>query len=151
GPKGTWLLAVLVALCIVGPLRAAAPLFDKSPRPDLLTPEEKRWLAAHPGIRIAPSGHFEPVEFFDSGGHYWGITAEYFNLIEKRLDYQFNIVSLTPAQWDRPDPAGRGADVITASIKTPARVQYWSFTEPYLALPTYIIVRRNAKENLTLP
>src|SRR5262245_44186139 len=141
---------VLLFLCAVLPLYAAPPLFDKSPRPDLLTPEEKRWLAAHPGIRIAPTDHCEPVEFFDSGGQYWGISAEYFNLIERRLDYQFKIISLTAAQWERPDPAGRGTDVMTASIPTPAQLQYWTFTKPYLSLPTYIIARRNAKENLTL-
>lgn len=144
------LFAALLLLCTVLPLCAAPPLFDKSPRPDLLTAEEKRWLAAHPGIRIAPTDHCEPVEFFDSGRHYWGISAEYFNLIERRLDYPFNIISLTPAQWERPDPAGRGTDVMTASIMTPAQLQYWTFTKPYLSLPTYIIARRNAKENLTL-
>src|SRR5262245_19329853 len=129
-PNGRWLLALLLVLCTGWPLRAAPPLFDKSPRPDLLTPEEKRWLAAHPGIRIAPTDHCEPVEFFDSGGQYWGISAEYFNLIERRLDYQFKIISLTAAQWERPDPAGRGTDVMTASIPTPAQLQYWTFTKP---------------------
>ena len=150
GPKGWLLLAALLLLCSVQLLRAAEKLFDVSPRPELLTVEEKRWLEAHPGIRMAPSRHFEPVEFFNSAGHYWGITSEYFHLIERRVGYRFRIVSLTSEQWERPDPEGRGADVITASTMTPSRVQHWSYTKPYLSLPTYIIARRNAADNLTL-
>lgn len=128
--RGIWLgiLAGMVANCEV---RAA----------DLLTPQETSWLAAHPVIRIAPTPDYRPIEYFDANGHYSGITADYFKLIQQRLGCRFQVVRLTSAQWQQLDPVARGADVVTASAETPTRRQYWSYTAPYLTLPTYVITR----------
>ncbi len=119
-------------------------------RPDLLTPQEVRWLADHPLIRIAPTPGYQPIEFFDDAGHYSGITADYFKLIEQRLGCRFTVVRPTPDQWLLLDPDARGADVITASAETPNRREYWSFTAPYLTLPTFVITRESAEDGLTL-
>lgn len=136
--RGIWLgiLAGMVANCEV---RAA----------DLLTPQETSWLAAHPVIRIAPTPDYRPIEYFDATGHYSGITADYFKLIQQRLGCRFQVVRLTPAQWQQLDPVARGADVVTASAETPTRRQYWSYTAPYLTLPTYVITRESAPYGLT--
>ena len=62
---------------------AAADDDSLATRPDLLTPQEVRWLADHPLIRIAPTPGYQPIEFFDDARHYSGITADYFKLIEQ--------------------------------------------------------------------
>ena len=131
-------------------LGADRPLFDTSLRTDLLTPEEKRWLAAHPVIRVAASSSYPPVEYFDKPGVFWGITSEYFNLMELRLGYRFKFIQLSQDAWQLLDPRERGADVITASAETPNRAQFWSYTRPYLVFPTYILTRRGADDGLTL-
>lgn len=125
-------------------------MFDTSLRPDLLTPEEKRWLEAHPVIRVAGSSSYPPVEFFDEPGVFWGIASEYFHLIEMRLGYRFKFIQLSQEAWQSLDPQVRGADVITASAETQNRAQFWSYTQPYLVFPTYILTRRGADDGLTL-
>jgi len=114
-----------------------------------LTPAETDWLKKHPVIRIAPTPDYQPVEFLDTNGSYGGITAEYFQLIQARVGCKFTVVRPTPAQWLELDPEKRGADVITASAKTPNRAPFWIFTKVYLALPTYVITRENADDDLT--
>lgn len=115
-----------------------------------LTPQQTRWLAEHPVIRIAPTPDYRPIEYFDDTGQYVGITADYFKWIEPRLGCQFTVVRPTPAQWLQLDPIQRGADVITCSAATPLRQQHWIYTKTYLTLPTYVITRTSAEDGLTL-
>ena len=139
---------------IVGLLAAGAGIAgDRTVEPvqvELLTPAERRWLDAHPGIRLAPTAHYQPIEYFDEQGRFQGITAEYFRILESRLGYSFQVVRLTPEQWQELDPEKRGADVIPASTKTTERQKFWAFTPTFLSLPTYIITRRSVYEDLKL-
>ncbi len=134
---------MIAALAVAGEDRSA-------PHPGLLTPQEADWLAAHPVIRLAPTPDYQPIEFFNDAGHYSGITADCFKLIEQRLGCRFTVVRPTPEQWLQLDPNVRGADVITASAETPKRREYWSFTTSYLSLPTYVITRESTEDGLTL-
>ena len=147
---GRWPFQALLWLVWGATTLGAAAEWDTALRPNLITPEERRWLEAHPGIRVAPTADYQPVEYFDADGHYWGLTSEYFNLIEHRLGYRFQFVRLSHEQWQILDPEKRGADVIPASAETPRRAQFWSFTTPYLIFPTYIITRRSVEEEVTL-
>ena len=143
--------ALLGLFCAAAAHGAGEKPFDRSARPDLLTGEEKLWLEAHPVIRIASSQNYQPIESLNvATGRYDGVTAEYFSLIQSRLARQFEPVDLSAAQWEILDPVKRGADVITASAETPERLAYWTFTKPYLSLPTYLIARQTAKDGLTL-
>ncbi|MBL9171356.1 MAG: transporter substrate-binding domain-containing protein [Verrucomicrobiales bacterium] len=145
-------LCLSAALWLRGLGLGTAAAAEPSPSllPDLLTPEERRWLEAHPTIRVAPTPDYHPLEYFDSIGKHWGITSDYFSLIEQRLSYRFKFVHLSPKQWLHLDPESRGADVVTASAETPARAVYWKLTPTYLTLPTYLITRRSVVDNITL-
>jgi two-component system cell cycle sensor histidine kinase/response regulator CckA len=115
-----------------------------------LTDKEKRWLEAHPTIRLAPDPSFQPIEFFDENGNYAGVGADYVKLIEKKLGLTFEIVHC--ASWD--DVISRmqrqEVDVLNAVVRTPQREQYMHFPPPYLQIPSVIIVRKNVNKNLTL-
>lgn len=114
-------LALLFLFCAATAWGGEKKLFDTSLRPELLTTEEKAWLEAHPDIRIAGSSSYSPVEFYDKDGAFWGITSEYFNLMEHRLGYAFKFVQLSHDAWPelkafwkkrwRPSPrtSGRGS------------------------------------------
>lgn len=114
-----------------------------------LTPAETNWLNQHPVIRIAPSPDYEPVEYLDAQGRYAGITAEFFRLMEARLGRTFTVVQPTPRQWLQLRPDLREADLITASAPTSRREQFWTYTEPFLKLPAYVITRDSAGDDLT--
>ena len=115
-----------------------------------LTDNEKAWLTAHPIIRLAPDPEFKPIEFFDKDGFYKGIAADYTRLLEQKLGIKFEIIRC--ANWDEVIKRikNREVDVLNAVVKTPQREIYLSFPQPYLKIPSVIIVRKNVTANLTL-
>ena len=56
-----------------------------------LTQIEKKWLRAHPIIRVGIDKNRPPIEFVDSDGKYLGVSASYLKLLEKRLGVTFEI------------------------------------------------------------
>jgi PAS domain S-box-containing protein len=115
-----------------------------------LSPEEISWLKAHPVIRLAPDPHFHPIEYFDKNGLYSGIGADYAELIAQKLGVSFEVVRCN--SWD--DVVERiknhDVDVINAVVRTPERETYLSFPQPYLTIPSVIIVRNSVSGELTL-
>jgi PAS domain S-box-containing protein len=110
----------------------------------VLTSEERAWLAAHPVIVIRPTPDHGPLEFYDDQGVHRGITADYLDLIQRRLGFRFQIL------YADPGPTRPVGDVRALLARTPERENHWLFTEPYLELPTYLITRASAAEGLTL-
>ncbi|MBI3867555.1 MAG: PAS domain S-box protein [Verrucomicrobia bacterium] len=146
-----WIVLAALVLLGCGAARGAdKDLLDLSLRPGLLTSEERMWLTNHPVIRVAPSPNFQPVEFLDTSGRYWGIASEYMRIASRRLGCRLVIVALSNDAWGRPDPDGRGADVHPAAGGRPEDDRFWSHTQPYLTLPTYLFMRRGADPNTTL-
>ncbi len=115
----------------------------------LLTVEERKWLAEHPQIRLSPDPDFPPIDFFDDGGKYMGIAADYVGLLEETLGIKFKIVHLQSWSEVLEKARDREIDVLPAATKTPERSKYLSFTAPYLKLPSVIIVRKKVRDNLT--
>jgi PAS domain S-box-containing protein len=113
---------------------------------EVLTTEERAWLQAHPVIRVAPSPDYAPVEFVDEGGHYRGITADCFALIEQRLGIRFQIVRLRPGER----PSTENTDVVPLCAVTPERMKVWRLTSTYLEFPVCILARSSVAEPLTL-
>ncbi len=116
---------------------------------DVLTAEERAWLAAHPVLYLAPDPAYEPVEFFDEQGVYRGISADYIALIEQRLGFRFQVVNRRKEKvaWD----AGQvRVDAMPTCVATPEREKIWTFTTPYLEFPTYLITKKSVTETLAL-
>lgn len=114
-----------------------------------LTEEEQAWLTAHEGqIRIGYTTDYPPVEFLISD-EYIGISADYFELLELKLNTKFEMVEFD--QWSDLIEAARKKEVsgITAATKTPERSAYMDFTVPYIMNPNVIITRKNFSEKLT--
>ena len=115
-----------------------------------LTEDENAWLKAHPIIRLAPDPVFKPIEFFDQEGVYKGIAADYTQLLERKLGIKFEIIRC--ANWDDVTYRikNRTVDVLNAVVKTPQRETYLTFPQPYLKIPSVIIVRKNVNIDLSL-
>jgi two-component system sensor histidine kinase EvgS len=60
---------------------------------DLLTPEERAWLNAHPHIRFAFSNDFQPALIVHEDGRRTGILKEMLDLLNLRLGTDFTIVT----------------------------------------------------------
>jgi len=104
-----------------------------------LTLEEQHWLKSHPVIRIAPDPSYPPIEWLDASGTYQGLAAEYVHLFEKMLGVHFKIVPAdswsTALQLIR---AGK-IDVLPAAMVSDNRLEFLSFTEPYVAVSGVVI------------
>lgn len=115
-----------------------------------LTDHEKAWLKAHPTIKLAPDPAFKPIEFFDQDGNYAGIAADYVQIVAQRLGIKFEIVRCK--NWDDviSHIQRREVDILGNAVRTPQRETYLLFPEPYLKIPSVIIVRKSVNKNLTL-
>ncbi len=140
-----WLAGVLLLQGLLLLPSLAAGEFSNA-----LTEAEKSWLADHPVIRLAPDPQFLPLEFFDVSGNYVGMAADYVSLIENKLGIRFQRVRLN--NWDEvlDQARKRQVDMWGAAVPTPQRLEYMSFTKPYLQLPAVVLVRRKVTEELTL-
>jgi sigma-B regulation protein RsbU (phosphoserine phosphatase) len=106
-----------------------------------LTQDERLWLESQERIRVGPAPNFPPVEFFDEAGEYRGIVADYVALFEERLGIEFEIVRLPTWNDVVERTMAREIDVWFEAAATDERREYLLFSEPYLRLPSVIIVR----------
>ncbi|MGQ0443172.1 MAG: transporter substrate-binding domain-containing protein, partial [Methylophilaceae bacterium] len=117
---------------------------------DLLTAQEREWIAQHPDIRIAISPVYPPISFMDPLGQPIGLANEYLALIQQRLNIQLKPVIPTPVQRAANRPEDKQADVVGIFAETPERHEHWLFTRPYLKFDLYLIARDDAPSPLNL-
>ncbi len=111
---------------------------------------EKKWLAEHPHIRLAPDPDCPPMEYFTSDDVYKGIAADYVSLVEKKLGISFRIEH--SENWDevKRKVESKKVDMLGATSETPERTKYLDFTQPFLDLPVYIVVRKDYERKVEL-
>src|SRR5882672_9457694 len=104
-----------IAVCVgaVAEPTSAPPFVD-------LTQEEKKWLAAHPVIRIGAETNYAPYEFQDSRGHFVGVVADYLDIIRYKLGTRFQVTQLPDfgpeLVPDDVEVIGDDADEMTAAV-----------------------------------
>ncbi len=115
-----------------------------------LTEAEKVWLKKHPVIRLAPDPEFKPIEFFDENNNYKGIGADYAALVAEKLGITIEVVQCK--SWDEvlERAKRREVDILNTVVRSPQREEYLVFPEPYLKIPSVIIVRKTVTQELTL-
>lgn len=62
-----------------------------------LTDEEKNWLSEHREIRIALKHHWKPIEFMSEGQRFKGVSVDYLEMLESKLNIRFIKVSANDA------------------------------------------------------
>ncbi|MFT4577639.1 MAG: signal transduction histidine kinase [Nitrospinales bacterium] len=115
-----------------------------------LTQKEKSWLHAHPEIRLSPDPDFLPIESIDESGRHIGIASDYIVLLQKKLGIKFKIVKFENWTEVLQKTKNKKSDMWGAATSTPQRLEYMSFTKPFIEMPAVIIVRKKADLSLTL-
>ncbi len=112
-----------------------------------LTEKEKRWIKDHPIIKAAFDPNWPPVEWIDDNGNYVGLTKDYVDLIRKKLNMDFEI--LHQDNWSEviSKAKNREIDIIIAAAPTSKRKDFLLFTEPYLKLPSLIVVNNKDRKS----
>lgn len=114
-----------------------------------LTQEERTWIDEHEGqIRIGYTTDYPPVEFLEEDT-YVGMSADYFSLLEEKLQIDIKMVRFE--NWSALLSAAETKQVsgITAATKTEDRSAYLEFTVPYIMNPNVIITRKNFSGKLS--
>lgn len=122
---------------------------DQGEQEIFLTEKEQNWLAAHEGqIKIGYTTDYPPVEFLENG-EYVGVSADYFKLLEEKLNTSIEMVEFN--HWNELIEQAKSREIsgITAATKTSERSEYLEFTVPYILNPNVIITRENFSERLT--
>lgn len=106
----------------------------------LLSDEEKRWLRAHPVIRVGIDHSWPPIESLDEKGRHAGISAAYLQLLEKRLGVRFE-VDYSRQLWSDSIRAVRNKelDMLSAAAITDKRRESLVFSRPYLKQSMVIV------------
>ncbi len=112
-----------------------------------LTETERNWIKQHPHIRIAVDPQFAPYEFIDEQQRYQGISADFLNLLGRRLGLEFRLVP-TP-DWDTSVQLGytKQVDVLPMINRNAEREKHLLFTDPYF-LSRRVIITRGVREDL---
>ncbi|HPJ56987.1 MAG TPA: transporter substrate-binding domain-containing protein [Kiritimatiellia bacterium] len=108
-----------------------------------LSPEERRWLEAHPVILVGSNPRWAPLEFTDHTGRIQGIAWEYLNRFGKALGVTFRPVSVPSWRQAQAKLRDGEVDMLTSLNKASARRVEIEFTPPYQALPTAIFTHEN--------
>ncbi len=109
------------------------------------TPEEIAFMEAHPVIHLGIDPQFVPYEFFDANGNYQGITSDYLELISQKTGLQFQVEpGLTWPEAYQKALSGE-LDMLPAIAKTPAREQYFLFSDPYYYFQRVIVIMDTTK------
>ena len=117
---------------------------------DPLTVEEREWLTGHDGkIVLAHDPDAKPIDYLDDKDRFRGLAADYVHLIEKKLNFEFNIPRVKTWAEVLKKAKNKEIDVLCAITETPEREKWLLFTKPYIIIPTVILVRETIKESLT--
>jgi polar amino acid transport system substrate-binding protein len=113
---------------------AALPEQDKIE----FTDAEKRWLDAHPVIRVHNEKDWPPFNYFEYGQPR-GLSIDYMNLVAEQLGIKVEYV--TGPSWNEflGMVKRKELDVMLNIVKTEDRMKYLLYTEPYIKNPNVIV------------
>ena len=105
-----------------------------------LTEEEKRWIEAHPEIRLGVDPEFAPFEYIEDE-RYLGMASDYVKLLNQRL--RLNLTIVQGLTWDGAVEKAKSkeVDALPAVGITQERKEFLIYSKPYLNFQRVIITR----------
>ncbi|MDJ0811159.1 MAG: transporter substrate-binding domain-containing protein [Desulfobacterales bacterium] len=100
------------------------------------------WLANHEEITVGYIPGWPPYSFLDTLGRPVGISIDFFELVAKKVGLKFRI---NVGAWHKIYRRGQNKeiDVVASMTIKPNRKQWFSFPRHYLALPVYVVARKD--------
>jgi diguanylate cyclase (GGDEF)-like protein/PAS domain S-box-containing protein len=140
-PKITFHALLLVLL---SPLLVSTVHGNIGQSDEILTPEERLWLANNqPRIVLAIETGYAPFVFLGADGQPVGLAYDYIRLIESKIGITFKRQEFSSLN-DIFEAVRTGeVQIVNAVTPTPARLQFMRFTDPYISIPNVILVRKN--------
>ncbi|MEG3637794.1 transporter substrate-binding domain-containing protein [Magnetococcus sp. PR-3] len=113
-----------------------------NPNELVLTEEEKRWLQAHPTLRLGVQNNRAPYEYRDRAGFHRGIASDYIALLDRYLKAEMQTITLK----DSSDLQRQRArlDLVAAMTPVEANTTQMLSTRTYLQFPLVMMMHRDA-------
>lgn len=104
------------------------------------SPQEERWLAEHPKLRVAVIDGNPPFTFFDQNDLFRGLNADLLEKISQRTHTQFEVVRVRDLQ-EQADLLVRGKVDLATTFQHNQRLGELRYTRPYLSNPDVLVSR----------
>lgn len=111
---------------------------------------ERAWLEAHPVVRVGVARQdWAPIDLIGADGRYTGMSADMLARIAK----QAGVIVEVRVLPDFPDVLAKlrsgEIDMAPSMARTPGRLEFLEFTQPYMDSPVVLIARGDAPEIAT--
>ena len=151
-PKPTCILTIVFCSWLFANCHA-----QSSPKLDWLTKEERQFLKDHPTLRVAPTPHFPPFEYWDPGSDpnsedddvFSGVVSSHLEYFEKELGIKFELVRTSNWAENLAKLESRDIDAVPLLVPWSDR-DYVAVSKPYITYPAVIVVRKDVIEDLSL-
>jgi len=135
-----WLGWLTTFVALLGCL-LVLPVLAAGSQSSFLTAQELTWLNSQTDpIRVAPEANYPPFSFMEAG-QWQGLSADVIQQLQDRLGIQFQRLPAQNLDTILAHVQQGQVEVVTSLKATPERAQYLNFTQPYLSVPTVIIVK----------
>ncbi|MGE4497455.1 MAG: transporter substrate-binding domain-containing protein [Deferribacterales bacterium] len=119
------------------------PQLNEMKKPALsFTDEEKEYLENKKVIRMCVDPDWMPFEKLENGVHK-GIAADFIRLIQRNSGVQLHLIPTQTWAESMKKAQNRECDILTLAMRTPERLKYFSFTTPYVVIPTVVATSIN--------
>ncbi len=99
------------------------------------THKEINYLKNKKSISYCVDPSWEPFEYIDKENNHSGITKDYLNILEKRLDKSFNLIRTKSWYESLEHAKSKKCEVLLLAMRTNQRDEYLNFSESYLTIP----------------
>ena len=148
-----WLLAACLGQAS---LLATVCQGQTSPKLDWLTEQERQFLIDHPTLRISPTPHFPPFEFWEPSytgnkkdDKFSGVVSSYLEHFEKELGIKFQMVRTHTWAENLEKLESREIDAVGLLVPWNDR-DYVAVSKPYITYPAVIVVQKKITKDLSL-
>ncbi len=147
-----WTSRTLSAVLLLVFMAAPAAGLPRSPRGDILAPEEREWLSRRDGVLVIGfDPRSAPAAFFDRNGIFSGIASDYTRALEKKLNCRFRAEPRDDRETLIRDVKAGRVDLLFTTRRPPDLSEHLFFTRPLLEIPHVIVTRtRGEAGDLTL-
>ncbi|PXY02174.1 hypothetical protein DF185_05885 [Marinifilum breve] len=115
-----------------------------------LNKEEQKWLLENgDSIRVVQDPLFAPLDFLNAKNEIVGISDDYLDLIEKKLNIKFIRTHRNNLEENLNLIRNKKVEIATSIAETPQRSEYLNFTIPYYQSPAVIISNQNKKLSIS--
>lgn len=116
------------------------------------TPQEERWMAKHPILRVLVNPYYAPLSMFDENQEIRGLVGDILNIIQLKTGLEFQPI-IANSNNDISNIIHNGKwDLVPTATFSEEREEYMLFTHPFITTPfVLVMLETNHQHDIMLP